>query len=831
MNRLSALVVLSSFAVSALFAALPAPPPQLFDNVKDYGYMGWVNGMRDPNFQIQTSRYVLNYNHLAFGPTVLGLLSALPNEATALTQHATPDLPIQFSCRVSGNGNVQPVKPDSEKLTGSQIVESGKFFQRRWQKATIPGGLSTDPLVTGLETAAWPDRLSFILHLSPTAAVTNGQLEMTLDLPDTFSQLLSSGSAKALATTNDSGFILMPTSGTLSLTIDEKKGIVTAKTAVSNWQPGQKLSVGLILYPMATGLRKNLLSIVARETSPLVVTSVGLEPTLPSLPVPYEKDQGFHHLLLPKSIEGDNGRFRARIQIKNPHPTPQIARFNFDGTPFYIPGISALLRDTAGNPLGIPVQLSKDWHTDTPGAAFSGLWFHGLTLVTVPANSTTEFELMMVGENWGTLAAATHSQLSVIGYGPHGQQWDQAALGNKGEALCYEMDQVQTPNAFTDSRPFWALNAKNQRDWAINVGGGSVLRYVDGTGKEQRHRNMRVRYRRYCPNLAEAIFAGKTDDNAMEFSYSAGIYRADDCTRGLHRIRIDVKKETPFRRLAFYQQAGDSYSYNQGSTLSYGNAAQPTPLRQWESSGKRNQNTGTPIALSGPMPWAALTNGPAEKGYKAANHGFIIRSWKAQLNGSPANTPYLQERRNANNVSIFELVPPPGVTQLKPGDYIEADIVRVYVPRSLENYGGPNLSFRQALQEYDNDPRMILREAVGNQLKATVTSGKLENLYPLQIQADRNSAAFTLQGGIGALPVTFTGLTDYRRPILEEKMGHQWKKIDQAVAGNDFWQCDFNPQTRSWEITFTLVPTGAYQNVEALIATPQVRVYRFQLQP
>jgi hypothetical protein len=79
------------------------------------------------------------------------------------------------------------------------------------------------------------------------------------------------------------------------------------------------------------------------------------------------------------------------------------------------------------------------------------------------------------------------------------------------------------------------------------------------------------------------------------------------------------------------------------------------------------------------------------------------------------------------------------------------------------------------------------------------------------------------------IPITFTGLSDYRHPLLEQKVGDTWQKIDQSVAGNDFWQCDINPATGTWEITFTILPDGGYQNVESLIQDPRTREFRFQV--
>jgi hypothetical protein len=825
--------LLAPLALAAPLHALPpGVPAEPFSQVKEYGFMNWANGLNAPDLRIQTSRYLLHYNPRSFGPTSLTPLANPPTEAEALTVHLPPGPPLAFSCTAGGNGTTGPVTAVSEDLRTCQLVESGKFFQRRWQSAALPAGIPFDPARTGLETAAWPDRLSFVLRLTPTADVKSGTLSMTLDLPDAYQLLPGEGPVRALVAADGSGFVVLPSSRTDALSLDEKTATLTATKTPTDWKPGQEVSLGIILHPAARGIPELLARILSDETSPLTVTATGIEPALPQLPVTHDKDPGFHRVILPKGSEGDDGRMRARITVKNPHPEARVLRLCFDGVPHYIPGLTAVLRDLDGFPLGIPVQLSKNWHGPNPPAdgpaGFAGYWFHGLTMLAVPPNSTWEFELMMTGENWGGIAAATHSQLSIIGYGGN-QQWDEAALGNRGEALCYDMDHVLTDNDFTDSRPFHAIDTKGKRNWGINAGGGSVLRYTDAAGTVRRHASMRVRYLRYCPVLTEAIFAGRTDDGAMDFRFSAGLPRADDATRGLHRIRIDMKKDTPFRRLVFYQQAGDTYSYNQGDTLSFGHAGQPTPIRQWKASGKPGEITGEAIALEGPSPWAAVTHGGLEKEYRPANHGFIIRSWKARLDGREVPLPYLQERRNAANVSILELVPPPGLTQLKAGDFVEIDLVRLYVPRSLDNYGGKNEPFRQALRDYDNDPRMILREAAGNNLTITPTTGTLERLHPPQIRAASNRATFTLRGGLGAVPVTFTGLTDYRYPVLEQKVGDTWQKIDQSVAGNDFWQCDFNAATGTWEITFTILPDGPYQNVESLIQEPRTREFRFQV--
>lgn len=832
MNRISIIFSMALASGMSAYAGAPGGASGAFANAADYSYMNWVDGLRDPNFRIQTSRYVLNYHHPSFGPTALAPLANAPSEERALTEDLDPGPPVSLKCGVIANGIGHPAGAASDDLRTSQIVESGKFFNRRWQTGAVPGGPACDAANTGLETAAWPDRVSFVFRFAPTAEVADGHLEMTFDLPDVCRRLPAQGKTETFATPDGAGFVILGSSGTESLEIDEANSRITAKTKTANWVPGQMVSVGLIVYPLASGVDKARDLVSANENRPLPVSAKAIVPDKGDLPVGYEMDQGWHRIDIPKGTEGDNGQMRARIEVRNPDPVPRVVRLNFDGHPFYIPGISAVIRDTDGYPMGVPVQWSKNWHGPDrrpPGpAGFAGVWFHGLTIMTVPASSTLGFELMMVGENWGGMAAASHSQLSVIGYGGN-QQWDEAALGNRGEALCYDMDHALTDNDFTDSRPFWVLNPDNQRNWGVNAGGGSVLRYTDAKGVTRRHSRMRVRYERHGPVLTNAIFAGRTDDGLMDFSFSTGLFRSEDCTRGLHRIRISAARDVPFKRLVFYQQAGDSYHYNQGDTFCWGNAKTAAPIRQWTASGTPGEVVGNPIELTGESPWVSVTNAPTEKGYRAANHGFIIRSWSARIGGRDGVPPFLQERRISPAVSILELVPPPGVTALQAGDFMDATIVRVYIPRSADTYAGPDGNFRQALVRYDNSPLMFLREAIANRPHVRATLGEIVRDLPLEIRTKDNRAGFVIRGGVGVFPVTFSGLDNYRHPLLEEKTADGWKAVDQSVHGNDFWQCDFRPESGRWDLTFSLRRDGPYQDISGLLASPVEREFRFSV--
>jgi hypothetical protein len=189
-----------------------------------------------------------------------------------------------------------------------------------------------------------------------------------------------------------------------------------------------------------------------------------------------------------------------------------------------------------------------------------------------------------------------------------------------------------------------------------------------------------------------------------------------------------------------------------------------------------------------------------------ANRGIVIRQWDATLGGKKA-APWVAERgakvRGADT-SLFDILPPPSVKALQPGDAVEAVVEHVIVPQFADDYYGPNANLKAALEKGQNTWRMIHREALGNDLEVGVTKGKLLRRIPTLVQAQGNQAEFTIAGGLGCVPVTIAGLSGWRDPVLELQEGGAWKAVDQSVHGKDFWQTDFNAEEGSLEITYSV---------------------------
>ncbi len=562
-------------------------------------------------------------------------------------------------------------------------------------------------------------------------------------------------------------------------------------------------------------------------------------------PVDYEAARGWHRINIdgaqliaspcpvvassgPGKVEKANDNLeRVKLHLSNPTAREQTARLLFEKTAggfkqfaSSITGISAVLRDAQGNPTGIPVQLSKNWHSRLEGDVYQGPWFHGISQIHLPPHAKLDLELTIAYGHWGGVPAASHAQLTLIGWGAN-QLWDESALGAWGESICYEPDQVQANCLICDVRPAMVSGVYDNGpwQWTNNVGGGDFFRAFDAKGQRLPPARMRTIYEGQGPCLTEVTYAGRIGDG-IEQRATVSLERTDDIVRGTYHLRLGVKKAMNFSRLVIFQIGADTYSYAKERKMALGN--ETGLLSEWNTQWGGNVYRTAPLEAKGRMPWVSLheavTHAPDEKG-AYANRGIVIRNWSARLGGKKA-APWIAEHGITNNGednSTLDLVPPPGVTRLEPGDFIDATIEHLIMPQFAADYYGPNAALRAALKQDQNTWRMIQREAIGNDRRVNVEIGKLGGRYPaVKIGAAKDVAELTLRGGLGYVPMTFTGLTSPR--------GHQLlfdgQPVDQSVHGNDFWQTDFDVATQSWSLTYNLPISDNKSHTIQLIKTP-----------
>lgn len=539
-------------------------------------------------------------------------------------------------------------------------------------------------------------------------------------------------------------------------------------------------------------------------------------------PVDYDAARSWHRIDLdgiePAVPSGPGDRRndameRVKLTLANPGEEEQTARLLFEksasgicqriGAP--ITGISAILRTPGGEPTGIPVQLSKNWHNRPEGGVYAGQWFHGFSQVRVPPRTEIQLELALVYGHWGGVPAASHAQLCLIGWGSN-QLWEQSALGSWGESICYEPDQVQAQCGILDVRPVMvaSMNGNQRWSWTHNVGGGDFFRLFDPAGKRVFPGRMRTAHERYGPCLTEVTYAGRLGEG-IEHSSTVSLARTGDLVRGMYRLRLDVRREVDFSRFVIFQIGADTYSYTGERKMALGN--ENGLLKEWDTQWGGDGYRTKPVECSGRVPWISLhqsVHRASERPDGAwANRGIVIRSWSAKLGGRQA-APWMAERgtgARGADTSTADLVPPPDVTKLLPGDYIEAAIEHLIVPQSAADYYGPDQALRNALSQWADTWRMVDWEAKGNERRVIANRGSLERVFPsILIRAEGDAAEFSIQGGLGYVPVTFAGLSSATGFLVCV----DGRPIDQGVHGKDYWQADYDPVAGQWSLTYNL---------------------------
>ena len=593
----------------------------------------------------------------------------------------------------------------------------------------------------------------------------------------------------------------------------------TARLEISAWP--DRMAFRLESDAAATlRLRRDGKSAEGRQSVTLAIREGNPAATVSAeVPVTADAALGCHRLALPEAPWSNaRGTYypeehldrvdRHRLTLRNDSDAPAVARLMFTQERHLpITGFTPVLCDPDGSPTGLQVQISKNWHRrpDKGSLPHEGTWFHGCAWVRVPPRARRDLVLHMIHARWGGVFAASHAQLCLVGWG-HNQFWEQAAVGSFGESICFEPGRVQRRCFITDVRPFLTLSRSPDAKpwgWAENAGGGDCLAWIDPDGAHRGTRRTRLDTRAPGPLLTDFRCDEETRGGEIVSQMAFAVPAATDHLRTFVRLRHDVKQPVRWRRLDFFQLGADFYNEVPSRRVAVGDAAGVRD--EWEPRRGGNVPDRTGIPLTGDAAWvsahgverAALGDGRA-----AAGRGLIVRAWRAVLGGRPA-APYLssfaREWGSGNHRTVISLTPPPDVAELLPGDFVEAELELVVFPANAAAWHGADEVFRAALVRDADTWRPVHREAAGNALRPQVRRGSLTRSLPVVVAVDgRQEGEVRFDGGLGHVPVTFTG--------LDRPAGHRL-----LVNGRpaDHRQTDWDAAAQRWQCTVAVAPSEA----------------------
>ncbi len=103
---------------------------------------------------------------------------------------------------------------------------------------------------------------------------------------------------------------------------------------------------------------------------------------------------------------------------------------------------------------------------------------------------------------------------------------------------------------------------------------------------------------------------------------------------------------------------------------------------------------------------------------------------------------------------------------------------------------------------------MAHREAAGNAVTVEAIRGRVVRAtIPIEVAVNgQGGAEVAITGGLGYVPLTFSGLDRYRGTELrrDDGDGGGARPVDQSVHGRDFWQSTYNPDSKTWSITYNV---------------------------
>lgn len=839
-NLLKLLFVLL-LAPSLVFGQKKAP--QMFDAANKFNTMWWlgsINYDKDLKFAIQSSDYGLLFNYRTLSFESLWINEGSMPESEFLSKSSQELIPSNQEAKfefgfIDRQGKKSALKSSNE-LKDCQLIAAGRYFQKRFLN-NFQGTILPDTVISGLDFAAFPDCFNLLYRFVPVETSKGQSLYMDFELPAAYSKVTKDANGYVVCSqSNGMGFIIMPSAESSSLTLNGNT--IAIQTLSSSLTKGNEYEVGLTVYPFLD-IKKGIAMINAGLNSGLQIEAQMAEDNGPrELDINYKENEGFFEIVMSEPVREERGGPRERDQreereemntnrpsdmvktvdfsITNSSSVDQIARLNFNYPTggFATSGVSSVLCDENGMPIGIPTQITKNWHRKAGNFdRYQGPWISMYTTLTVPANTTLKLQHKQIAAFWGLLPAVSHAQLALPGWGSSHQLWEQSAMGSWGENLCYSPDGNVGSAIITDVRTVYTDGPNKPFSWGGNVGGGDFIYLTDDNNNRMHHENIRVERKRYAPNLAEMVYSGDIADGALSFEYSTMLGRTDDMIKGYYTIKVKANKDIKFNQIAFFQTGAYRYHMGISNKISYG--TKNGLVKTWDAKNDSPlmEYVGSPIKADANSSWIALTdthfnpNNLNLIGKLTACKGVIVRDWNARIGGKNKVAPYWREvttGSEGNAVSIMNLTVPEKCKELKAGDYIETTVEFLVYQEVRGEYCGPNEKFASALEANPDSWFLTQREAQQNEITASLTKGEVVRNYPLMIKAEDNKVEGSLVGGLAYATVTITGLTEYANPVFYVKHNDTWEVVDQAIRGNDFWQSNYNVEDQCWEITYNI---------------------------
>ena len=285
--------------------------------------------------------------------------------------------------------------------------------------------------------------------------------------------------------------------------------------------------------------------------------------------------------------------------------------------------------------------------------------------------------------------------------------------------------------------------------------------------------------------------------------------RTDDVVRTWYTIRYEFIKDCKLHLpLCLFKIAADGYADNWYRRYAYGDAS---GIFEKDVGAAVNAGyDGSVRDAEGDAFWFALYDSSSAD--ENGNVIMIVREFEATLNGETYDKPgfmFYGTNNGTRQMSCELTLPSAAGKKIEKGSAVRLVVEYAVVPADISTYYGSS-AYLLADRDLMGSAEALYSQVTGAALSVSADVGAVVSEYPVYIRGsrDRLAARFTLEGGLGYVPVTIGSLGTYKNWRLEYRDGEEWRAVDQSVNGNDYWQTYYDARTGTYELTYNVNNTA-----------------------
>lgn len=414
--------------------------------------------------------------------------------------------------------------------------------------------------------------------------------------------------------------------------------------------------------------------------------------------------------------------------------------------------------------LPIAVEVCKNFKGENEEPLYDyGDWGYGEIFLplTVKANKEVEFTVLNLYQNWGKYPLKQLSSIQFIAPYYH-LSCGVTETNCIAPYYVFGKDLWTLPDFRSMSAPLWDSQPQHtsigrlyfleylSRASSNLIGTEQVWDKVDSSG----------------PIYADISMKYLSDDGKIDVQYRHVELPHTDENRTYYTIELTVNEDVSIydfkRDFSFFTFDGRDILFDKLGYLDENNQFQV--VDSYRNASPRY------IKLGNDHPYFDFYSCPSSGDY--VNFALLVKDWDITVGGEEYTGNLMLREKYINNLNVASLTLDLDKVSLKAGDKMVINMIL--------------LPWGSQLTENDEQVRSVRQDSCIEPYSIQAVTGTvIPDTYIPKIMSDNGNAEFTLSGGANNAVVRVYGLTDYKKPVIQELVDGTWVNYDTSVCEYD----------------------------------------------